>query len=342
MIPYILLLILLLLLYFFNLVTKWNTFIAVFLVLFLFAFFRDITVGTDFSNYKDGFQSFGQGFFGDRLEPVWYIIYPFFYRFANFRIYVFVYYVALYYFLLRFIWKQSRYAIVTVLLYVLLGNYFESYNIMRQSIAALFVFYSVTYIEKRNLIKFLIIILTGFLFHTSVLLFIPMYFICEKIRNRKKFLIALIIGTLLLGYSGITLLDYLSVGFLDFSKYDMYFNMMRENISFIGLIINTINSAIAIFFVLNATNSTTKYYVSIYVIGVCLNNLLFQYEWLFRLYNPLFLVFIILIAPNIIPDIKSKYLRLSFILFMFLFSFGMFYSLLNNNASGVVPYQLFL
>jgi len=340
---YIVLLISLLIIGVYSSLSQKNTFFAVYFLLLVVAFFRDISVGSDFMMYEQGFRNYGYlGRTSERLEPAWYFIYPFFYKIADFRTYVFFFYAALYFFLLEFVWRESKYPVIAILFYVLLGHYFESFNIMRQIFAALFVLYSVSYIEKRNLVKFLALIFAGTLFHTSVILFLPMYFVSHWIRDYKKLMVMLLLVTLFIGYYGIvSIFSHLPMGLSQFAKYEMYLTMVRDNISFMGLLINGVNTILAILFLFIVKDKNTKYYVLMYVIGVCLNNLLFEYQWFFRVYNPLFLIFIIIVIPNIFFDIKPKYLKLTFISFLFLYGIGIFYSLLKNNASGVVPYKLF-
>lgn len=324
-------------------ISERKSFFIVFILLFAYACLRDISVGVDFARYEDNFINYGGlGLSSDRLEPAWYFIYTFFYENANFRIYVFFFYVTLYYFLLKFVWKESRYPLLAVLLYVLLGHYFDSYNIMRQSfVVALFVMHSAIYIEKRNLIIFSGLILIGSLFHLSAVLFLPMYFVAHWVRNHKTTLITLLISTLVIGYfRPYIFYDLLySVSFV--AKYEMYSTMTRDYISFMGWFVISVNSAIAIVSLIIVKEGKTKYYMSIYVIGSCLNNLFYQYERLFRFYRPLLLIFMIIALPNLISDIKTRSLRVAYTALIILYGVGMFYTILKHNDNGVVPYELY-
>jgi hypothetical protein len=316
--------------------------IAVYFLLFVFAFSRDASVGTDFSAYRYSFISTGsQGVFRGRAESTWSSIYMLFYTQANFRIFVFVFYGLLYYYLIRFISKESRIPLLSVLLYYVLGYYFDSYNILRQSFAAIFVYYSVIYIEERNILKFVAIIIIGGFLHVSVLLFMPMYFVTQWIKNSKYILITILISTLIIGYSrsfvDIELLADLGI----FNKYQMYLSMEKSHVSFWGKYINIIHSIIVLISIILVNDNKTKLYLSIVVLGVGMNNMLFQYAWLFRFYGPLFLAFMIITIPNIIFQIKSKQVYYSFCVIVSMYSILMFYTLLKHNANGVVPYHLF-
>ncbi|HAF30219.1 MAG TPA: hypothetical protein DCG75_14350 [Bacteroidales bacterium] len=342
MIPYIFLALFLLILAIYSSILKErNTIILVFLSLFLLAFFRDLSVGSDFNHYKEIFLKTGDNNFNNRLELAWALIYSIFYKIANFRIYVFFYYFILYIFLLKFIWKESYYPIYAVLFYVLLGYYFETYNIMRQSFAALFALFSVNYIINRKIFSFSLLILAGSLFHISLLLFFPLYFILPWIFNKKKILVLGLILTLILGFFSRSILLSLTSNFTLIERYEVYLTVFRDNISFMGAFINIVHTAIAIIAVIYVKDQKTKYYLTLTVIGISLNNLFFQFQWLFRLYNPLLIIFIIITLPNLINDIKIINNKRLLILIIAIYGLGMFYTLLKNNASGVVPYYLF-
>ena len=73
--------------------------------------------------------------------------------------------------------RHSPYFLISILLYIFLGCWHESFNSVRQSAAAAILFYGHTFIEERKFIKWLIICFIGYLFHTSAIVFIPLYFI---------------------------------------------------------------------------------------------------------------------------------------------------------------------
>lgn len=323
-------------------ISEKKTLFIVFFLLFSCASFRDLSVGADFARYEDHFINFGgYGLSSSRLELAWYPIYTFFYEIANFRVYVFFFYFTLYYFLLRFIWKNSLYPLLAVLLYVLLGHYFESYNIMRQSFAALFVMYSAIYIEKRDLIRFTGLILIGGLFHLSTLLFLPLYFVAHWVRNYKTVLIMFLIGTLVIGYLQREIFQHLLVRVFFIPQYARYAVMTRDNISFLGWFVIAANSAIAIVSLIIVNDVKVNCYMALYVIGSCLNNLFYQYEYLFRFYRPLLLFFMIFALPNLISDIKKRSLRTAYTILIIFYGFCVFYAMLKNNDNGIVPYELF-
>lgn len=315
-----------------------------FFLLFSFAILRDYSVGEDFENYSRGFIDYGgEGKTNVRLEPAWYFIYKFFFLIGNFRVYVVFFYAILYFFILKFFWKESEYPVLAVLLYLLLGFYFDSYNIMRQSFAALFVLYSTNHIINRNFFVFSLILLIGSLFHLSVLFFFPFYFVAKWLKDYRHILSFLILFSLIAGYLNLINLTSIVPKNTLFDKYLMYLIMgERETISFMGKFINVFHSLVAISCIYIARTEKTKYFVFLFVLGVCLNNIFYTYQWLFRLYNPIFIVFILLSIPNVISEIKDKLTKIIYTSLSLAYAFGIFYINLNNNLNGVIPYILFL
>ena len=74
--------------------------------------------------------------------------------------------------------------------------YFFSMNGVRQSVAIMIFYYSFKYIEKHNFKKYAILNGIGFLFHSSAILFIPLYFILNK-KYKFKMKMILIFATVL-------------------------------------------------------------------------------------------------------------------------------------------------
>lgn len=89
------------------------------------------------------------------------------------------------------IYRQSRSPVLAIYLYVATSGYFLGMNIIRQYIAIGFVLVSVEFIVRRKFLPFLACIGAGMLFHSTVALLIPCYFIC-RLPIRPAYAMALI------------------------------------------------------------------------------------------------------------------------------------------------------
>ena len=89
--------------------------------------------------------------------------------------------------------RYHGYHALGLLIYILSGIMFNSWDWVRQSVAFMIVLYSLQYIEERKPIKFFLTIIIGMLFHNSIILMLPFYFVTYLHINRY-----IIAGTLLL------------------------------------------------------------------------------------------------------------------------------------------------
>jgi len=95
---------------------------------------------------------------------------------------------------LKAMYEQSESFALSFLLFMSLGIYFRSFNTVRYYFVLAITLYSLRYVVKKEYVKALILILPAALFHKSVLIVIPLYFICN--RPWKKWFLALVgIGT---------------------------------------------------------------------------------------------------------------------------------------------------
>lgn len=99
--------------------------------------------------------------------------------------------------------QGNEYTISAFCLYLLTFSYLI--NGVRQGIAASILLFSVEFIQKRKLLPFVALLLLGSLFHVSVLLLAPLYFICHY--NLKDSIYVIIY---VLSFAGL---------FVDFSQY---------------------------------------------------------------------------------------------------------------------------
>ena len=72
-----------------------------------------------------------------------------------------------------------------IFFYITYGFYFFSFNGVRQALAMSALAVAVAFIQERKLVPFVGIILIGGLMHKSLFLFVPLYFVLDKIRLSK-------------------------------------------------------------------------------------------------------------------------------------------------------------
>lgn len=141
---------------------------------------------------------------------------------------VFVFSAFLIYFPLCFILKR-KYYFYAILFYILLYLYFNSFNIIRQSIAASFSTCAVVYLEEKKYYRFVIWLVLGALFHISALIIVPLLVVCFiKYKTRTFPVFITLFGMFLL--SRLDLISILVFIFETFhSKYSRYIRYISND-----------------------------------------------------------------------------------------------------------------
>ena len=91
------------------------------------------------------------------------------------------------------IFKESEHPYYSVLLFFATNVFFLSMNMIRQSIAIMIFVFGISAIREKKFLKYLIICLIAFSFHSAAIIYLPLYFICKKDFNIKRALVFLII-----------------------------------------------------------------------------------------------------------------------------------------------------
>lgn len=139
---------------------------------FTFVFGCRFGVGVDFIHYLTAYQ------YGAEKEMEW--LFRVVTDFMSGHNIHFAVYFSLWAFLqitlLLYIFKNYRFILPYVLLYLIIGNYFMSMmNVIRQQIAALIFLYSIQFIDKKEPIKHYLCLAVAFLFHRSAPILVVMY-----------------------------------------------------------------------------------------------------------------------------------------------------------------------
>lgn len=176
----------------------------VFLVLLIPAALRYET-GTDYGAYV-------RMFFSDTKlaakEPLWMFLNKFVASLNLSVQWIFVFAAILIYYPICFKLERKHYCL-SIVLYVILGFYFKSYNGLRQMIAVSFVLWAIIDIEKKKYIKPIFLLVIGYFFHTSVLFVFPCLLL-SKIKLKGKIFPFFV---LLLGCMLIIKLNFLEIAF---------------------------------------------------------------------------------------------------------------------------------
>jgi len=165
----------------------YNLYISlIFLTLVLFSGLRDRSVGTDTGMYVGRFLRLNSDIASlinssSRIEIGYRFLELLAYKISDnyISLLLFIAFVTLY-FQIRGIYRLSVDPLISIFVLITFGIYTYVFNGARQAIAAAIYLYALYYLVKGNFKKYLLWILLAFLFHKSVVLMIPLYFLFRK------------------------------------------------------------------------------------------------------------------------------------------------------------------
>lgn len=143
--------------------------------LFLISAMR-FDIGTDYNSYYQFFLENQNGFFF--YEPLYNLLGYIVIQFSNNFQWIIVITSAIYIYTITYtLFRDSPNPPLSIFFLVTMVFYFDSFNIIRQCIGCAFVLMSLRYVVDRNPLKFSLCIFVASGFHTSCLVFFPVYFI---------------------------------------------------------------------------------------------------------------------------------------------------------------------
>lgn len=241
---------------------------------------------------------------------------------------------------------NPAYSLVVYFLFPML--YLESFSIVRNAIAYSFALYSFILLNEKKLLRSLLMIAIGFMFHKSAaiaILIYPIYFLRLNFKiNLIIYVASFFISQLVMRIVG-NYADAISL----LANVEHYADTARSGGGTMTYIVN----AIAIFnFViwkkLEETNHINSKFLTLSCAGVCLWNVFLHVDSTIALrLGSFFLIYIIFLVPQYKYAFKIKYRKLAsvcvygFFLVLFMSSFYLSISsyLKNSERMGNLPYQ---
>lgn len=238
----------------------------------LIAAFRPSTCCADYSTYIDYYENISNlpiTF----LEPSYFAI-SYFSKFVfNGYIGIFIVYSILGVGLKGFaIIRLTKYYSVSLILYF--GSFFllQEMTQIRVGVASAILLLSIPNIQEKKSVRFFVLVLIGCIFHYSLLVFLPFYFVNVNVINKKAYITA-IVGVCIATFAGlnfITIIQYIRLGFLS-DKITAYQLMLEKgmfgDISLINPLL-FLRIVILVFFIVYSKEMVVKNKYSIIITKV--------------------------------------------------------------------------
>lgn len=229
--------------------------------------------------------------------------------------------------------KYSKYIWLSAVMFVTVGAYYTSFNIMRQILAVAIVFAGSKHLYERNFLKYCFVVLAASLFHKSAVVMIVFYFVLNLKISFKNFIfisIALLLSALYLDNLIILIQKY----FYSVYTSDMY--GMTE-ISFANAVLPIALLGFCIFHYkkLDFTNNINIIWFNAVIFYAFFNILGLQIQLIQRI-SEFFAPYTLLLIPLIFFNMKNNELKGIYMLGFI--SFLVLYNYVTLSGSGYDPY----
>ncbi len=164
-----------------------------FLTLLFLASFR-YAIGFDYFSYRNIYQSTAHSsiktiFSSHWREPLFYLLCKISTQFGfSYPIFLWIVQALFLLIIMRFIYRYSHFPWISIYLFITLQFFAYSMNLIRQSISVSFFLLAYPYLKNRKIMPYTLFILLGGLFHNSLFLIWPFYFLLPKQLSWKSFL----------------------------------------------------------------------------------------------------------------------------------------------------------
>lgn len=204
--------------------------------------------------------------------------------------------------LFRYVTKESKEPLYSIFLFFTLGFFVSYLSFIRQYIAMLIVYCFWDYFKERKTKRFLCIVAAAALFHASILIFIPIYFLCGTPFTWRKGAVIGLAGCALWAMYDQLMIVFSSVGTFKYISYMMNETMVSNGRTAVFFLI------IYLFCLFYGSWGGIKVYNEFYWLGLCacLSYIGgWQMYWFTRIGDMLGLSFIVLI-PDMICNIRNR------------------------------------
>lgn len=234
---------------------------------------------------------------------------------------------------------------LSIWLYLTLGIFQTQMNMARNAIAILICYIGCRYIEKYDIKRFFLYVVTASLFHTSSILFAPLYWLV----NHVKLTIRKVVEILLISIACGAAFSFIQPFLVNFLPFGLGHYFMGNTSKFEGLVLGVFHMTLFLFVVMLVKRQDRTRVIQCESIGIWM----FLAEMLFFCIGydiasatrmaALFGPYLIILIPRLIEHgIKSKNLRLNAIVMVFIIT-GIQYlvRLQINNIGSTMPYIFF-
>lgn len=324
---------------------------------YFFSAFRSENVGNDTLNYINAFRLIndteGLDFNKLNMEPGYQLLNKLISLiFNNSQWILIITSLIIYISVGYFIHRYSKNVWFSAFLFFSLNYYTNSMNIIRTYIVISVLLYSYKFVQNNKFKYFFMLVLLASLFHQTALIFLIAWF-SRKININKTFFIWISLITIIIFLTFPIIIRYIMFIFPSYASYfgSSYLDGQIELGSILSFLVNFSLLILSLLiykysFKYNNNNLIERKYLNnmlvLLIIGVAISFIALHFSLLSRVSN-YFIIFVIILLPNLIKYIKSKAHRLlvyfGVINLSYLYSITIF--LLRPEWNRIYPFSFF-
>lgn len=305
-----------------------------FVILFIAIAYRDFNVGTDTESYRLYFYYIINDLNSMRqtVEPGWVFLNTFAdYLGGEFRTVLVLASLAILLPIFFIAKKYSANPMLTIVVFYLLSFYFYSFNITRQMIAVSLILFGLVLLTKNKKYQFLVLVFLAYLFHTSALIVLPLFFV-NYLPNDKINALLLIFASMVLGFFAVNLAPAIAA----LIHYEHYFSLYNYG-NYIGPLLKLlIFNSFFVFIYLTSERSSVE--SKLFLAFILLSSLLVRIPFGSRIYIYLG-IYQLLFYPIYLHNLKLRASSANFTLsklFIFIYLYVVY--ALYQGSGGIYPY----
>lgn len=204
--------------------------------------------------------------------------------------------------------KRNKNVELAIMLYLLIGCWHFSFNIVKQTAAATILFCGYNFLKERQFLKWCIVCLIASTFHVSAVLMVPVYFLADNKINKKRVLI-LIIAAFIIRFSYDKMFYLIAILKRGEGLVDEYSATANQSVNIFRIIVNCM--PVIVYFIFrkayeDVKNSDFYCLLNLSLLNAVLNIASMGSIYLNRVccYTNIFNVFFI---PMLFPSLKPEY-----------------------------------
>ena len=238
------------------------------------------------------------------------------------------------------IYKKSKYPLLSIVLFIIGGFFFDSLNLVRQYISIVIILCSHSYLLDKKYFKWILWILFAALFHKSALIGFLLFFIRDKKYFKSQYILPLSVIIILFG----NYIRDIIVFLISLTPYSNYVNSIyaksdiRETIIIANFIIYL--SMLVLYGYKEKNDKIDKidiFYMNVQSLTMILCLFSIQFNLLYRIVE-YFSIFQIISIPYML-DLKKKYSIYVLFILISLYGTCFFHLFIKNNVNEVTPYR---